>query len=376
MLSREQTFERRLAQFESASLKIKQEVTKKVCSKLFLLSAILFSVVSLPAHSQTLPPFAQCPAVGADSSCAVLITIDSQGSLRVDTDLSQGPFDVIEDTLVGVQNNSSKPIASIPLKSPLPIFGFDGDGLCLYVTCTWPHPTNYEGSSLSNPGLVVGFSVNSPNSGTVTFSPALPPRGSAYFSLEERIQTLCPPIAGVPLIKQTGSATPSDAGGNWGPDTYDHDYYTNVYPNATTWPILPAAGSLELVIIPVGIGGQQDGAAGTAYAINLTVATNNLNGVRAAINALGVAGLTAIVLLNPKQSNRPYLSLGYSSAANSLQLRQTAGNPASNILQHISRWGCYLTSTVMVINYQAAKLGLPFRTSPRALNNWLNENEG
>ncbi len=78
------------------------------------------------------PPFNQCPAIGADSACGILIYIDYDGSLRVKTDPSQGPFDGFDDTLIGVQNNSNHTILSIPLKSPSPnpIFAFDGDGIC------------------------------------------------------------------------------------------------------------------------------------------------------------------------------------------------------------------------------------------------------
>src|SRR2546428_11144094 len=80
------------------------------------------------------PPFTQCPPVGLDTSCAVLIVFNPDGSRTTLVDPSQPPFDGIEDTLVGVQNNSSSSVSSLSLDtapgSPIPIFAFDGDGLC------------------------------------------------------------------------------------------------------------------------------------------------------------------------------------------------------------------------------------------------------
>src|SRR5437899_3239596 len=68
---------------------------------------------------------AQCPAVGADTNCGVVLTILDIGSGRgtcsatncVTISNNQGPFDTIEDTLVGVVNNSNVPITSIKLTS-------------------------------------------------------------------------------------------------------------------------------------------------------------------------------------------------------------------------------------------------------------------
>lgn len=91
---------------------------------------------------------------------------------------NQGPYDGSDDTLVGVVNSSAIPSASLKLTSSNPIFGFDGDGLCTYIPCSWPHPTGYEG-----PG--VSFSPTSSTTGTVNFNPPIAANGGfAYFSLE------------------------------------------------------------------------------------------------------------------------------------------------------------------------------------------------
>ena len=128
-------------------------------------------------------PFRQCPAIGQNTSCAVLITFQKDGTPRVDKDPSQGPFDGIEDTLVGVQNNSNRPVFSITLKSSTNVFGFDGDGLC----SANPHPggcpfgpTGYEGPRVSFTNLSADRT-----SGTVSFAGGIQPSSSAYFSLEE-----------------------------------------------------------------------------------------------------------------------------------------------------------------------------------------------
>jgi hypothetical protein len=181
--------------------------------KKIALYVLLLAVAGLvPCLAQTNPPFTQCPAIGADTSCAILITIGTNGSLRVAADPAQGPFDGVEDTLIGVQNNSSHTILSIPLSGPSAIFAFDGDGLCSPSISPQPAgcpfgPTGYEG-----PGVTFASSSNQ-MSGVVSFIGGIPPGHSAYFSLEEQIQISCPAISGVPLLKQ--ALLP------WGPHQYD-----------------------------------------------------------------------------------------------------------------------------------------------------------
>jgi hypothetical protein len=128
--------------------------------------------------------FHQCPAVGFDTGCALLIVINPDGSATVKSDPGQGAFDGIEDTLIGVQNNSSTTLASLPLIGTLAPFGFDGDGLCSGLPGPTPTgcpfgPTGYEGPNTS-------FSNISPslNDGTVNFTGGLGSGKSAYFSLE------------------------------------------------------------------------------------------------------------------------------------------------------------------------------------------------
>jgi PKD repeat protein len=130
------------------------------------------------------PPFTQCPAIGLDKSCGLLITINPDGTTSIAGDPTQPPFDGIEDTLVGVVNNSSLTVQIIPISSSstIPIFAFDGDGICSGFYNGTPAgcpfgPTGYEGPNTS-------FSISDGNTGTVNFPAGLAPGKSTYFSLE------------------------------------------------------------------------------------------------------------------------------------------------------------------------------------------------
>jgi N-acetylmuramoyl-L-alanine amidase len=137
----------------------------RLTSALSLVAAVLALGLSPTAQAA----FTQCPAVGASPSCAVLITINPNGSLSIQTDGSVGPFDSIEDTLVGVQNNSGATVYGIRLNGS-GIFGFDGDG-------TGGGATGYEGPGTS-------FTIIDDNSGVVNFPAGLANGASAWFELE------------------------------------------------------------------------------------------------------------------------------------------------------------------------------------------------
>jgi hypothetical protein len=74
--------------------------------------------------------FTQCPAVELDSGCQFLVTVTDTEKI-VESDPALGPFDPGgDDTLIGIQNNSSKPLSSIPFSAEIELFGFEGDGIC------------------------------------------------------------------------------------------------------------------------------------------------------------------------------------------------------------------------------------------------------
>jgi hypothetical protein len=104
-------------------------------------------VAGFPGTSTT-APFNECPAIGYDASCGLLIVVSNNGEQVLQDDNNnesgvsatpgqQTPFDQKSDTLVGIVNTSSKPLFGIQLSSSptgIPIFGFDGDGICIYST--------------------------------------------------------------------------------------------------------------------------------------------------------------------------------------------------------------------------------------------------
>ena len=76
------------------------------------------------------PMFTECPPVDLNNGCQYLITV-SNGTETVLQDPNQGPYEGADDSLIGVQNNSSSPVSQLPLAVPgSDLFGFDDDGLC------------------------------------------------------------------------------------------------------------------------------------------------------------------------------------------------------------------------------------------------------
>lgn len=200
------------------------------------------------------PLFSQCPPVGADTGCQYLLTVNSLG-MSIATDPSQPSYasnlaathetGIPTDALVGVQNNSAAPITSVNITGPI-TFEFDGDGICDNASgavpkgCQAPsgstacgpdpgpcsfappagEPPNYTDFGALNgtpawsngdiqngyEGPTSWFSNIGPspnNSGTVNFSPAIPPGGSTYFSLEAEPKNL--PFTTYLTASQTGA---------------------------------------------------------------------------------------------------------------------------------------------------------------------------
>jgi hypothetical protein len=189
--------------------------------------------VAMLAPSGAGAAFTQCPAVDKDTSCQFLITVTDKG-VAVAEDPTQHPFDGEDDALIGIQNGSSKAIASIPLSAENTLFGFESDGLCspgsepiapgcvVLTKNSSGSPTEHPGNSCppekeacgfqppageptgvtftssingygANGDAVTGyegptswFSGIAPtfNSGVVNFSPPLAPGAATYFSLE------------------------------------------------------------------------------------------------------------------------------------------------------------------------------------------------
>ena len=151
--------------------------------------AVLASLALAPAAlAQETPPFDECPAIGDNTSCRILIEITAQG-LRYYEDTSQATTYEGNATLIGVVNHRpGAAVQSINLSSPTDsIFDFDNDGICDPGTSPQPAdcpfgPTLYEG-----PG--VSFSNISANerSGTVNFAGGLIFGGTTYFGLDSAL---------------------------------------------------------------------------------------------------------------------------------------------------------------------------------------------
>ncbi|MDP9344158.1 MAG: hypothetical protein M3P44_00250 [Actinomycetota bacterium] len=187
----------------------------------FLVCAGAGAVDAGPAGAQA---FTQCPAVGADTGCQFLIVVTDAGA-TVQQDSSQGPYEASDDSLIGVQNNSSRALAALPL-SAAGLFGFEQDGICnpnlagvagpvapgcrpapgappgticgpQNGSCSFPPPAG-QPPGYTEPGAPSGTTQNGyegpttwfsnvavdGSSGQVNFSPALAPGASTYFSLE------------------------------------------------------------------------------------------------------------------------------------------------------------------------------------------------
>src|ERR1700736_6366855 len=92
-----------------------------------LMAATVAAVAVPPAQAV---PFGQCPPVYADTSCQFLVTVTDAGPSVVQ-DTTQGPYERSDDSLLGVQNSSSRAVSALPLAAPgTSLFSFESDGIC------------------------------------------------------------------------------------------------------------------------------------------------------------------------------------------------------------------------------------------------------
>ena len=133
------------------------------------------------AMASQVPPFKQCPSVGQSPSCQILIVVNPDRTVSVLGDPAVTSYDGSDDTLVGVVNNSSKPVSAITVSGPgTGLSRLDGDGLCTFGISGCPFgSTGYEG-----PGTSIVTDAALPDSAEVDFAGGLPAGASAYFSLE------------------------------------------------------------------------------------------------------------------------------------------------------------------------------------------------
>ena len=166
----------------------------KLKNLLALASTGLALVLAVPAQAA----LTQCPAVGLAASCAVLYTFNADGSVSTTLDNTISSTDGIEDTLVGIQNNSGHAIDSLTLSgigiSGLGVFGFDGDGQSGIGN-------TYNGQYFDMDGTLLGTTTFSnissvsvyADTGTIDFA-GLTDGGYGWFVLEDQISFTAPPI--------------------------------------------------------------------------------------------------------------------------------------------------------------------------------------
>ena len=160
--------------------------------KIFLMTAATAVGLSAIQTAQAVPLYPQCPAIGNNTGCAILIQWDGS-NFTAAVDGSQGPYDGVEDTLVGIQNNSTDKTLSFVNLTGSNLFGFDGDGIDTYsfpVPDTSIFPTGYVFSGYEGP--ITYFTSTDSNNGSAHFIAGLAPGANTYFALEEPPSVICP----------------------------------------------------------------------------------------------------------------------------------------------------------------------------------------
>ena len=157
--------------------------------KKFMLATLACGLCLLTASAAKAAPI--CPQVGSSTggNCGVQINVSSSsGGVATAfsvTNLGNGnPYDGIEDTLVGITNNSGATINSIKLSasSGADAFGFDGDGACTFGGLSGcGGATGYEGPNMTFSSVTTVAGVDSM---TITFTKGLADGASTWFSLE------------------------------------------------------------------------------------------------------------------------------------------------------------------------------------------------
>ena len=151
-----------------------------------LRALVLLSLLWAAPFAIAAPNFSICPNIGDNTAgCALLITLNADGTTSFDINpVNSKPYDGVEDSLIGVINNTASALAKLTLSSPTqPIFGFDGDGICAFQNLSYcsKAPTGYEGPNNTFSNIAANF-----RSGDVLFTLALAAAGgNTYFSLEE-----------------------------------------------------------------------------------------------------------------------------------------------------------------------------------------------
>jgi len=129
----------------------------------------------------------------ANEGCTILITLNADGSITTTFPNPAPAFETgNDDNLIGVVNNTAQTITALQLTSAtVPIFGFDGDGVCggppgWTFSALGPNPNCAIATDPNHYGPAgINFTVINANTGIVNFgNGGIAPNSSAFFSLE------------------------------------------------------------------------------------------------------------------------------------------------------------------------------------------------
>jgi hypothetical protein len=150
-----------------------------------------------------------CPGTSASGGdCNLFVTFNSDGSIS--TSGPGGTYDGVEDSLIGVINNSGHSLFNFNISDTQNIFGdmetgLSGDGISSssYVGAQYSQINGYDNTYYAGPDNY--FTILTPNSGIVNFINDSTYHGlltgtTSYFSLEYGIDISAPPVitTGVP----------------------------------------------------------------------------------------------------------------------------------------------------------------------------------
>lgn len=184
-----------------------------------LLGIVFLALGAAPVFGTPTAPFTECPAVGQDTSCGLLIVFNAGGSASIYADSSQGAFNPNgDDTLIGALNSSGSTVASTTITgtdvvNALPAFLFDGGGLCGFGISPQPcSPASpFDWSGYAGPDTSFMNISADLTTGTVAFTNGLANGQSAYFSLEGILTASDVTASWTPASSSGGQPTPEPA---------------------------------------------------------------------------------------------------------------------------------------------------------------------
>ena len=158
-----------------------------------LMGAAALVLVGASASAASLPGFGN-NLLGPQ----YVITFNPNGSIVTTNPHGYGPFDGIEDTYIGVVNNSGHTLNTLNIANVSCGFCFDGDGIGV-------GQSGYAGATFDGTNWLANtFSITNSNNGKVNFTGGLASGQIAYFSLEESF-----------TLNQIGNAVGAPEPGVW-----------------------------------------------------------------------------------------------------------------------------------------------------------------